>query len=106
MIEWRHILSIVLATVAFRCVADSMSVVIEDSMVSDDETGMQFYIPASNLDYVVGHDGRRYGRYYGFCLEMQHFPDSPNHSGFPSTVLMPGEVYRQTTVYKFETIPD
>ncbi len=70
------------------------------------EPGMQFYIPASNLDYVVGHDGRRYDKYYGFCLEMQHFPDSPNHTRFPSTVLRPGDVYRQTTIYKFETLPD
>ncbi|MDD2404111.1 MAG: galactose mutarotase [Victivallaceae bacterium] len=37
----------------------------------------------------------------GFCFEAQHFPDSPNHANFPSTVLCPGEVYRQTTVYRF-----
>ncbi|WP_297677883.1 aldose epimerase family protein [uncultured Bacteroides sp.] len=68
------------------------------------EPGMQFYIPNSNMDYLTGHDGRRYGQYYGFCLEMQHFPDSPNHPQFPPTSLYPGETYRQTTVYKFETI--
>jgi aldose 1-epimerase len=38
---------------------------------------------------------------YGFCLETQHFPDSPNKSEFPSTVLKPGEKYAATTVYKF-----
>ena len=66
------------------------------------EPGMQFYIPNSNWNYLVGHGGKRYGRYEGFCLEMQHFPDSPNNPSFPSTVLLPGETYRQTTVYKFE----
>ena len=41
------------------------------------EPGMQFYIPSSNMDYLTGHGGRIYGEYYGFCLEMQHFPNSP-----------------------------
>lgn len=67
------------------------------------EPGMQFYIPAANLDYLKGQGRRVYGKYYGFCLEMQHFPDSPHHAHFPPTILRPGEVYRQTTVYKFET---
>ncbi|WP_373729304.1 aldose epimerase family protein [Bacteroides heparinolyticus] len=67
------------------------------------EPGMQFYIPDSNMDYLAGHGGRIYGKYYGFCLEMQHFPDSPNIPHFPTTSLLPGEVYRQVTVYKFET---
>lgn len=65
------------------------------------EPGVQFYIPRSDLGYLHGHDGARYGTYYGFCLEMQHCPDSPRHPHFPSTVLRPGEVYRQTTVYQF-----
>lgn len=68
------------------------------------EPGMQFYIPHSNMDYLVGHDGRPYGRFYGFCLEMQHFPDSPHHPHFPTTVLRPGETYRQITIYRFETL--
>ena len=66
------------------------------------EPGMQFYIPSSNMDYLNGHGNRKYGKYYGFCLEMQHFPDSPNKSHFPTIVLRPGETYLQTTVYKFE----
>ena len=66
------------------------------------EPGMQFYIPSSNMDYLNGHGNRKYGKYYGFCLEMQHFPDSPNNPQFTSTVLRPGEIYRQTTIYKFE----
>ena len=68
------------------------------------EPGMQFYIPNSNMDYLVGHAGRKYGRYYGFCLEMQHFPDAPNNPQFPTTSLLPGEIYRQITIYRFEVI--
>ena len=68
------------------------------------EPGMQFYIPHSNMDYLAGHDGRPYGKFYGFCLEMQHFPDSPHHPHFPTTVLRPGETYRQITIYRFETL--
>ena len=67
---------------------------------------MQFYIPNSNMDYLAGHDDKKYGRYYGFCLEMQHFPDAPNNPQFPTTSLFPGEIYRQMTIYKFETISE
>ena len=70
------------------------------------EPGMQFYIPNSNMDYLAGHDDKKYGRYYGFCLEMQHFPDAPNNPQFPTTSLFPGEIYRQMTIYKFETISE
>lgn len=68
------------------------------------EPGMQFYIPSADFSCLAGHEGKRYGTFYGFCLEMQHFPDSPHQPAFPSTVLRPGETYRQVTVYKFETI--
>ncbi|MGB6650086.1 MAG: galactose-1-epimerase, partial [Bacteroidota bacterium] len=44
-----------------------------------------------------------YEHRFGFCLETQHFPDSPNQEKFPSTVLRPGEEYRSTTVYKFSS---
>jgi len=50
---------------------------------------------------VKGKGGRAYKGHSSFCLETQHFPDSPNKPYFPSTVLKPGEVYRQLTVYKF-----
>jgi len=43
-----------------------------------------------------------YGRRTGFCLETQHFPDSPNKTHFPSPVLRPGETYRSRTVYAFD----
>ena len=68
------------------------------------EPGMQFYTPASDLSYLKAADSLCYGKYFGFCLEMKHFPDSPHHAQFPTTVLLPGETYRQTTIYKFETL--
>jgi aldose 1-epimerase len=64
------------------------------------EPGMQFYT-GNFLDGVRGKAGKVYNRRGGFCLEAQHFPDSPNQPRFPSTVLKPGERYTQTTVYKF-----
>lgn len=66
------------------------------------EPGLQFY--AGNfLDGIRGKDGRIYNRRDAFCLETQHFPDSPNHANFPSTVLKPGQRFQSTTVYKFST---
>lgn len=64
------------------------------------EPGMQLYT-GNFLDGVRGKAGKIYNRRGGFCLEAQHFPDSPNKPAFPSTVLKPGERYTQTTVYKF-----
>ena len=66
------------------------------------EPAMQFYVSQSDMSRYSGHGGRPYGRYHSFCLEMQHFPDSPHHPNFPATVLRPGEVYRQTTLYHFD----
>ena len=63
------------------------------------EPGVQLYT-ANGVD-LVGKGGTRYGRHAGFCLETQHFPDSPNQPGFPSTILRPGEEYRSTTVFAF-----
>ena len=64
------------------------------------EPGVQLY-SGNFLDKVRGKEGKLYNRNDGFCLEAQHFPDSPNHPAFPSTVLKPGQRYTQTTVYKF-----
>jgi aldose 1-epimerase len=52
---------------------------------------------------VKGKGGKTYQQRGAFCLETQHFPDSPNHPIFPSTVLRPGQVYQTTTVYQFGT---
>lgn len=64
------------------------------------EPGIQFY--AGNfLDKVAGKNGKTYNKREGFCLETQHFPDSPNQSKFPTTVLKKGEKFNSTTIYKF-----
>jgi aldose 1-epimerase len=65
------------------------------------EPGVQFYT-ANFLDgSLKGKEGVVYKKRQAFCLEAQHFPDSVNHPGFPSTILRPGETYTQTTIYKF-----
>jgi aldose 1-epimerase len=66
------------------------------------EPGIQFYT-GNFLDGIQGRNGKVYNRRYAFCLETQHFPDSPNHPNFPSTVLKPGQRFQSTTVYKFST---
>ena len=66
------------------------------------EPGVQFY-SANYLDGFTGKGGAVYPRRSAFCLETQHYPDSPNHPEFPSTVLRPGEKYQSTTIYKFLT---
>ncbi len=66
------------------------------------EPAVQFYT-ANFLDgSIIGKDQAIYEKRNGFCLEAQHFPDSPNHPNFPSTVLNPGETYTQSTIYKFK----
>lgn len=64
------------------------------------EPGVQLYT-GNWLSGFEGKFGKCYGERSAFCLETQHFPDSPNHAHFPSTVLHPGEKYRQTCTYKF-----
>jgi aldose 1-epimerase len=70
-------------------------------VVSTTEPGLQFYSGNFLDGTITGRGGKKYPQHGGFCLEAQHFPDSPNHPEFPSTVLMPGSHYRQTTVYHF-----
>ena len=65
------------------------------------QPGIQFYT-ANFLDgSIKGKGGKAYGRRSAFCLETQHFPDSPNKKEFPSTVLKPGQKFVSTTVYRF-----
>jgi aldose 1-epimerase len=66
------------------------------------EPGMQFYT-GNFLDGTVKGKGVVYKKHYGFCLEAEHFPDSPNKPKFPSTELTPEKEYRQTTIYRFST---
>jgi len=69
--------------------------------VITDQPGIQLYTG----NWMAGENQIKYGftdnRREAFCLETQHYPDSPNHSQLPTTVLRPGEVFRSTTIYKF-----
>ena len=65
------------------------------------EPGIQLYTGNFLDGSIIGKDGKVYNRHYGFCLEAQHFPDSPNEPAFPSVVLTPGRRYAQTTIYRF-----
>lgn len=65
------------------------------------EPGLQFYSGNFLDGSDTGKGERVYRHRYGFCLETQHFPDSPNKPAFPSTVLRPGEEYRSSTTYRF-----
>ena len=67
------------------------------------EPGVQFYSGNFLDGTITGKEGRVYEHRYGFCLETQHYPDSPNKPNFPSTILRPGEKYETTTVYRFST---
>ena len=67
------------------------------------EPGMQLYTGNYLDGSDTGKGGKPYRYRYGFCLETQHYPDSPNQAKFPSTILRPGETYRQRTVYRFTT---
>ena len=69
--------------------------------VSTTEPGLQFYSGNFLDGSITGKGGQVYQHRYGFCLETQHFPDSPNKPRFPSTVLRPGHMYKTTTIYKF-----
>jgi len=65
------------------------------------EPGVQVYTGNFLDGTLTGKNGHAYQQRNGFALETQHYPDSPNHPDFPSTILKPGQVYRSRTVYKF-----
>jgi aldose 1-epimerase len=67
------------------------------------EPGLQFYSGNFLDGGGGGKNGHTYPRRAAFCLETQHYPDSPNHPSFPSTVLRPGQRFRSTTIYRFST---
>ncbi|MGW0737532.1 aldose epimerase family protein [Streptomyces sp. NPDC002851] len=69
--------------------------------IATTEPGMQFYSGNFLDGTLTGTSGRTYRQGDALCLETQHFPDSPNQPGFPSTVLRPGATYRSTTVHSF-----
>jgi len=69
--------------------------------VLTEEPGVQFYSGNSLDGSLVGKSGQSYEARTGFCLETQHYPDSPNQAQFPNTILQPGEIYQTTTIYRF-----
>ena len=69
--------------------------------VTTDQPGVQFYTGNFLDGKLTGAGNVNYPKHYGFCLETQHFPDSPNQPTFPSTILKPGDTFRSTTVYSF-----
>jgi aldose 1-epimerase len=67
--------------------------------VKTNQPGMQFYCGNFLDGSLTGKRGKKYEFRNGFCLETQHFPDSPNHPDFPTTVLKPGDFYQSKTIY-------
>ena len=65
------------------------------------EPGIQFYAGNFLDGSITGKQGHVYKKRHGFCLETQHYPDSPNQPEFPSTILKPGSEYRHTTEFRF-----
>jgi len=88
------------ASLAARVVEPTSGRVME---VWTTEPGIQFYTGNFLDGKTVGKGGATYPKRNAFCLETQHFPDSPNQPKFPSVVLVPGEYYRTETTYKFST---
>lgn len=73
--------------------------------VITDQPGVQLYTACTTY-CEGGRGGVTYGNFSGLCLETQHYPDTPNHSNFPTTVLRPGEKYDTTTIYAFRVEDD
>ena len=69
--------------------------------VISDQPGVQFYCGNFLKGNYIGHGGKPYIFRSGLCLETGHYPDSPNHADFPSTVLNPGETFKSQTIYRF-----
>lgn len=85
----------------------SLAAVVEDSAtgrrmeVSTDQPGLQFYTGNLLTGSYIGREHKRYLQYGGLVLETQHYPDSPNHDNFPTTILRPGQDFQSSTVYAF-----
>jgi aldose 1-epimerase len=71
--------------------------------VLTDQPGMQFYTGNFLDGSIVGKQGIAYGKRFGFCMETQHYPDSPNKPVFPTAVLKAGDTFTSTTVFRFST---
>lgn len=106
---------------AFQDIIQQLPSGLDDNFVLDSQTAATVYAPESGIQVEctttepglqvytgffldgtkVGKKGVAYGQFGGFCLEAQHFPDSPNHANFPKVELLPGEEYLQETSYHF-----
>jgi aldose 1-epimerase len=69
--------------------------------VITDQPGMQLYTGNFLDGKQKGHGGKAYNYRSGLCLEADHYPDSPNHPDFPTTILNPSETFKSTTIYRF-----
>lgn len=69
--------------------------------VLTDQPGVQLYTGNFIDGEITGKNNTTYKPYQGLCLETQHFPDSPNHSSFPSTELQPNQTFSSRTIYQF-----
>jgi aldose 1-epimerase len=87
-----------------RCVLVSEATSGRTMEVLTTQPGVQFYTGNFLDGKIKGKGGKVYGHRTAFCLETQHFPDSPNKPNFPTTELRPGAEYKHTTVYKFGTL--
>ena len=74
--------------------------------VSTTEPGLQFYTGNFLDGTITGKGGHVYEKRNAFCLETQHFPDSPNQKSFPSTILRPGTEFKSRTIFAFSTVSD
>lgn len=83
---------------ASRCYSPKTGIVMETYTT---EPGIQLYTANWLNESIIGKNGHPYPERCSFCLETQHFPDSPNKADYPSTVLRPGETFQSQTVYKF-----
>jgi aldose 1-epimerase len=72
--------------------------------VETTEPGIQFYTGNQLKNTIIGRVNTQYDSRNGFCLETQHYPDSPNKQHFPSTLLKPGEKFSSKTIYKFSVV--
>ncbi len=89
-------------TLAARVIEPKTGRVME---VFTTQPGVQFYT-GNFLDGTLRAGGRAYPKHAGFCLETEHFPDSPNRPTYPSTLLRPGQTYREETIHKFSLLAE
>ncbi|MDR0995534.1 MAG: galactose mutarotase [Tannerella sp.] len=87
-----------ISKVAARVTSPATGITLE---VYTSEPGIQFYTGNAMTGKDVGKGGVTYPHHGALCLEAQHYPDSPNHPNFPSTVLRPGQTYHSECIYKF-----